>query len=340
VRYCLLFVLASVHRDPAPEVLIVTNMWPEPDRPAYGIHVTRQVDSLVAAGLRCDVLYLRGYVSPLVYGLAAPFLLWSSLAWWRRYRLVHAYVGETALVARFHVGAPITATYLGDDILGDRRAGGTISRLGLLRARLLRAHAALFARTITISRAMEDVLPRRACARNVVIPQGVDDKLFYPFPRDEARAALGWDAAERVVLLAATKPESPAKRLWLAREACALVEARLGAVRLEVVSGIAPETVPLLMNAADCLLVTSPVEGSPNVVKEALMCNLPVIATRVGDIEELLKGVSPTWLCSPKADELAAALTACLEKPQRSDGRTVATRLAEGCHSTAGRFQR
>jgi glycosyltransferase involved in cell wall biosynthesis len=183
---------------------------------------------------------------------------------------------------------------------------------------------------------MENVLPRRSRARNAVIPQGIDPERFRPLPRREARAALGWGEDERVVLFAATKPNSPAKRLWLAREACEVAASRIGPVRLEVASGVDPDRVPLIMNAADCLLVTSAVEGSPNAVKEALMCNLPVVATSAGDIEELLMDVRPSWLCAPSVPELALALVSCLEHPVRSSGRAHAGALAE--EQIAGRI--
>ncbi|HEY5320953.1 MAG TPA: hypothetical protein VIJ76_08750 [Galbitalea sp.] len=40
-----------VHRDPDAELLVVTNMWPEPLQPDYRIFVQRQIESLRAAGL-------------------------------------------------------------------------------------------------------------------------------------------------------------------------------------------------------------------------------------------------------------------------------------------------
>ncbi len=85
----------------------------------------------------------------------------------------------------------------------------------------------------------------------------------------------------------------------------------------------------VLMSASDCLLHTSAVEGSPMVVKEALMCNLPIVATPVGDIPERLEGVDPSWLCPPEAEAFARALRECAAAGRRSNGREVAADLAE-----------
>src|SRR4051812_12798172 len=88
-------------RDPASDVLVVTNLWPDAELPVYGIFIKRQVESLVAAGVRCDVLYIRGYRSPLAYLLGAGWFAFHSVALRRRYKLIHAHAGETGVVARF-----------------------------------------------------------------------------------------------------------------------------------------------------------------------------------------------------------------------------------------------
>jgi glycosyltransferase involved in cell wall biosynthesis len=48
---------------------------------------------------------------------------------------------------------------------------------------------------------------------------------------------------------------------------------------------------PIWMSASDVLVHPSWSEGSPNVVKEAMACELPIVATPAGDVPERLRGV-------------------------------------------------
>jgi glycosyltransferase involved in cell wall biosynthesis len=75
------------------------------------------------------------------------------------------------------------------------------------------------------------------------------------------------------------------------------------------------------MNAADCLLLTSDWEGSPNVVKEALACNLPVVSVDVGDVRERLERVRPSVIVPRDSAEIGKAISDILKRGQRSNGR-------------------
>jgi glycosyltransferase involved in cell wall biosynthesis len=269
------------------------------------------------------VLYVRGYTGLTTYGAAAMAFLRGSRGWAKHYRIVHAHAGETAIVARMLTGRPVIASYCGDDLLGHARADGSFSMAHRLRRTLIQQHARLMSATITKSLEMELVMPARAARQNTVLPNGVDQRVFRPVPRDEARAKLGWPVNERVVLFAATRPHETRKRLDLAREAIALAQERTGSIRLYIAENVTPDDMPLLMNASDALLLTSQSEGSPNVVKEAVMCNLPVVSTDVGDVAEVLEPVWPSAVCSDAPADLAAALSSVLASGARSNGAAV-----------------
>jgi teichuronic acid biosynthesis glycosyltransferase TuaC len=301
-----------------PDVLMVTNMWPHDDHPGYGIFVFRQIESLRALGLDCEVIFVEGHRRRWAYvreSLRVLRLNFSS----RRPRLVHAHGGETALVARWYVRGPVVVSYCGDDLLGTPRTDGSITLASRVRRTLLRAHAWLMTRTITKSAEMESVLHTSARGRNLVVPNGVDRSIFHPHSREEARRQLDWPAEDRIVLFAAD-PAVERKRYWLAEAACREAERTLGSIRLEVAWGTPPADMPMLMDGADCLLLTSAIEGSPNVVKEAVACDLPVVSTDVGDVAEILEDIDPSWVRASEPGALADALVECLTARRRSNG--------------------
>ena len=77
------------------------------------------------------------------------------------------------------------------------------------------------------------------------------------------------------------------------------------------------QDVPLLLNTANMLVVSSLSEGQPAVIVEAMACGKPVVATRVGGIpEEVVDG--ETGILVPPADSnaLAEAMLCLIQNPQ------------------------
>jgi len=89
-------------------------------------------------------------------------------------------------------------------------------------------------------------------------------------------------------------------------------------VELLIVYHKPPEQMPAFYSASDVLLLTSDWEGSPNVVKEALACDLPVVSVPVGDVEERIRGLPACSICPRDASALAVAVDAALRQ-QRPD---------------------
>jgi glycosyltransferase involved in cell wall biosynthesis len=307
-------------RDDEASVLTVVNVWPEPDAPARAPFVRVCVAGLAASGVKHDLLYVRGYRGAHCYLLGCAAMALLPLARPGKYSLVHSHAGETAFAARFFWGGPVLATYWGSDLQGLGGQGDLRSKARFaITSRLQRLHALAMTATTTKTKQMEALLPRRARARNWVIPDGIDVSRFTPVDRAEARAALGWPPEDPTIITVGRR--SAEKRVWLAEEAAGLAAREIESLRWLSVSDVAPEQMPLYYNAADLLLHTAASEGSPNVIKEAMACNLPVLATAVGDIPDLLEDVDPSATCDARPDAFAREIVRILRDGRRSNGR-------------------
>jgi glycosyltransferase involved in cell wall biosynthesis len=153
-----------------------------------------------------------------------------------------------------------------------------------------------------------------------IVPNGVDTERFKTMERDAARRQLGWPLESEVVLFATVRGH-PRKRLGLAQQVTEKLNVNGHKVEFKIMQGVPHEQVPIWMNAADVMLLTSVHEGGVNVVKEAMACNLPIVSVDVGDVRERLNGVEPGAVVNDDPDALASALEEVLREKGRSNGR-------------------
>jgi glycosyltransferase involved in cell wall biosynthesis len=101
-------------------------------------------------------------------------------------------------------------------------------------------------------------------------------------------------------------------------------------VELVVVHNQPYELVPLYMNACDVMVHPSELEGSPQVVKEAMACNLPIVSVEVGDVPDILAGVEACFVCRRDPAHIAEKVKLVLEQGNRSNGREKTQRYELG----------
>jgi len=222
------------------------------------------------------------------------------------YDLVHANSGMTAPAALAQLTLPVVISLWGTDLMGPY---GKITRFCARRAD----------EVIVMSDEMAASIDRDCH----VLPHGVDTNRFRQLGRRRAREAVGWPTGGHQVLF----PYSERRAVKDYPRAARIVEAaeeRLGEpVALRTVTDVGHDQMPFYYNAADALVLTSKREGSPNSVKEAMACNVPVVATDVGDIADRLGPVSNSFVADTDAG-LVDALAAVLRRGERSDGRAFA----------------
>jgi glycosyltransferase involved in cell wall biosynthesis len=169
-------------------------------------------------------------------------------------------------------------------------------------------------------------------ARLTTILNGVDTEFFQP-PAVPATSPPRVLSIGRLVpdkdhdtLLAAfhlTAPAHPEAELWLVGEGPRLASLRELAQQLSIsdrVKFIPPhEDLRPLLHQSTLLVLSSRTEALPNVVLEAMAAGLPVVATRVGGVPELVDQGCTGWLVdSGDVSGLAAALSRVLADPEAS----------------------
>jgi teichuronic acid biosynthesis glycosyltransferase TuaC len=234
-----------------------------------------------------------------------------------------------AILARL-LGVPLVVTAHGSDV-------NVVARNPLLRPQIrwaLRSARSV----IAVSRALADrvaALIGGSRERIACVPcAGFSPRMFRPCPRAPLRVALQWPGEAWTVVfvgqLVRVKGIDVLLRAWAglsgrsgpAERRLVLIGEGPERARLEALAdelgvraqvsflGVLPQqAVADRVAAADVLCLPSHSEGSPNVVVEALASGVPVVATRVGGVPELVRdGVNGLLVPPADAAQLAAAL--------------------------------
>jgi glycosyltransferase involved in cell wall biosynthesis len=267
---------------------------------SMALGATRLVRRLRRAG-RCDVLFAQ---SILPDGLAA------------------AAIGRWA-------GVPAACLGRGTDVnvTGQRSAAGRF----FLRWTVRHSSVAVVAHDLAAT------LQRIAGAAGpVVLYDGIDLERFAPGDRAAARRQLGLADESPLVLFVGRLV--PGKGLPELLEAFARLHGRHpgvhlalvgdGPLRRQLADGVAErglgahvrlvgevpyEHIPLWLQAADVFTLPSEAEGFPNVIREALACDRPVVATAVGDVSRVVGPDVGRLVRVGDPAELCEALLAALE---------------------------
>lgn len=159
-----------------------------------------------------------------------------------------------------------------------------------------------------------------------LIPNGVDFNHFNKINRLEAKKELSFSLSKKTILFFAD-PTRKSKNFSLAQKSIDIV--LNDSIEFKVVWDIPYKQVPKYLFACDILLITSLWEGSPNVVKEAMACNRPVVATNVGDIAWLFGKEPGHFLTEFSPEDVAKKLMMALDFIEREDITNGRTRIME-----------
>lgn len=291
-------------------VLMICPELPNAGNPGSMAPAARQIESLRQLGLSIDVVDMRG-IPKLKYLQVIPKI--RRLA--RHADVIHAHFGYCGWLgflapAFSRRRAPLVVSFMGDDLLGTPcNTKGDLEWFSRLMVRANKVLATKVDQVIVKSQEMAEVI---APAASTVIPNGIDVTTFRPMDRAAARRQLNLPS-ERNLVLFPGNPDNPRKGHQLAVAAVAVASRELNQpIDLVPLWSIEPDQVAVYMNACDAMVMTSMIEGSPNVVKEAMACNVPIVGVLVGDVQQLLDGVPGCELCTRDPEIIGRAMVRAL----------------------------
>jgi len=207
----------------------------------------------------------------------------------------------------------------------------TLLRRNIIRWTLKKANKVLSVSQSLKNRIMELGVADEQVA---VIGNGINDRLFYPQDKQAARRSVGLEGDHPVcvcvarlshekgvdvLIQAMAQVQHPQVKLVLVGSGAddASLKSLAGRLNLDdkiMFAGERPnQEVPAWLNAADLMILPSRNEGYPNVVAETLACGVPVVASSVGGVPEIITSDELGLLVEPdNPDRLAEAIDQAL----------------------------
>lgn len=284
------------------KILQVTTNYPTVSNPILGIFMKEQVESVERFGVENTIFFSNGSETRVGKKGGGAFvhirsvfrLMWHLMT--HRYDLIHCHSALSGMILLLSGGAFFNKCVI--SFQNDPEKEGDRAFFRILYP--------FFNKVIVKKRTKYD-----SRKKMVYLPNGCNMKIFRTLDKSECKRLIGLDQDKRYVLFvdSNTSRKRTQKRRDRFDEVMDIMRERYGYDDLEtlVMIGVARKDVPAYMNACDLHILSSDQEGSPNSVKECLCCGVPVVATDVGNVHDLLDDVPGCGVAdSFTAEELAA----------------------------------
>lgn len=247
--------------------------------------------------------------------------------------VVHAHYtlcGWVAVLARG--GKPIVLSLMGDDAQGTFTAVGRRTRSSWFFILLTVLVQPFLAAIIFKSKDLGRSVWRKRIAHWV--PNGVRLEQFSTDSGD-ARDELGLDRSKKHVLFLGD-PMDANKNITLVRDAVALLDRP--DVMFHAPHGIDHDQVVKYLNSVDVFTLCSFGEGSPNVVKEAMACNCPIVTVPAGDAAWVVGDTAGCFIADYTPKDFAEKVELALAFNGRTKGRERLIVLGLDAQTIAGKL--
>lgn len=231
--------------------------------------------------------------------------------------IIHAHFGLIGLLCVLtHSKLPIVLSVMGDDAYGSFDLNGKRIKSSLFGVFLTQIALIFVRRIIVKSKNILNVIPYKN--KSHIIPNGVDFDIFRPNSESLKKNSILFLADE----------DNQRKNYNLLKKALELING-------PEITCINPypidhEEFPFYLNNCSVFVLTSYNEGSPNVIKEAMACNIPIVSTDVGDVKEVIGKTEGCFITTFEPSDVAMKIERALEYAKRTTGREDIKHLESG----------
>lgn len=281
-------------------VLFVTNMYPILKHKYYGIHVKEQIEAVTEnCQIESDLYFINGFENKFNY-LKSIFSI-NNLLKKKQPDIIHVHFGLSGFFLLFFKPrkSKIVLTLHGSDF----------NTTDYLKKKIMNKIFQKVDGFIVMNDSMLNRLSE-TFSRVVKIPCGINMNFFRPDNTEQND-----ETSNKYLIGFPGDPNRAEKNYPLFKEVVSVLENKGFDVEVCVFNNMRRDEVRDNLNKIDLLLLTSHSEGSPQIIKEALACNTPVVSVPVGDVSQVTRGVKNCIVCdSHSADELAGASVQVLKK--------------------------
>ena len=265
--------------------------------------ITEQGDELVRQGIEVDYFPIEGKG---MYGYIGNLKSLKQKIKQGNYDLIHGHYGLSGALAIMQRIIPVVITFHNGETLTVK--GNFISSI-----------ASLFsAYNIYVAKHIYNLTYFKKKNKSIVIPCGITLGQIKIIPQVEAKIKMKLPD-DKINILFGGSFTNLRKNYSLAKQAIDLL--RQKNINLIELSGFNREEVTNLLCACDLLLLPTKSEGSPQIIKEAMACNCPIVATNIADIAEITAGTKGCYLTDFNPDNVANALQKAIDFGKRTSGR-------------------
>jgi len=265
----------------------------------YAPFIIEQANSIAALGHTIEYFGVNGSG---IYGYLKTLSSLKNKIKQFKPDIIHAHYGLSGLLACLQRSVPVLVTYHGSDI--NVPSVRVFSKIAMC----------LSAFNIFVS--PKNVVLAKAKKKYVLQPCGVDLQTIVSLEKTYARKQMNLSDSDKIIVFSGAF-DNAVKNSALAKEAVSLIPG----IRLIELKAYTKNEVNVLLNAADCMIMTSFTEGSPQVIKEAMASGCPIVSVDVGDVKEITSGIDGCYIAERTPEDIAEKLKLALNFNGKTQGR-------------------